>query len=135
MSDHDPPAGEVDVRRMALRGDGWIGYSDEAVYVAEDGERLKIRNEAVELISLHQVEWDLAVMSLLLVGVGGYVVATLNPFVGVAFAAVGVFSLYRTYRRRYELVIRVANRPKPITVFPEHPTECHETLADQVGLY
>lgn len=136
MSDHDPPVGQVDIRRMSLRGGGWIGYSDDALYVAtgDDDDRIRIPNDAVELLTLNQVEWDIAVMSLLLVGVGGYVVATMEPLVGVIFAAVGLFSLYRTYRRRYELTIRVENRPKPVSVFPEHPIECHETLAEQVGL-
>lgn len=134
MSGQDRATGEVRIRRMALRDEGWIGYSDDAVFVDEGGERIKIADEAVEQITLRLVEWDLVVLSLVLVAVGGYVASTRNPYVGVGFAVVGLLSLYRTYGNRNELEIRIANRPKPVRVYPEHPTECHETLAGQVGL-
>ncbi|WP_336037923.1 hypothetical protein [Halobacterium yunchengense] len=125
----------VEITRMSLRGDGWIGYSEDAVYVDEGGDdRVKIPHDAVEAVTLRTLEWDLAVMSLLLVGVGAYVVVTRNPLVGVAFAAVGAFSAYRTYRHRHELAIRVRNRPKPLTVHPEHPHQCLDALSDRVGL-
>ena len=41
---------------------------------------------------------------------------------------------YRTYSKRYELHIHVASRHKPLAVHPVEPGECHETLADVVGL-
>lgn len=134
MSGQDGQGSDVDIRRMSLRSDGWIGYSADAVFVDDGGERIKIQYDAVEQLSLRQIEWDLVVMSLLLVAVGGYVVLTRNPYVGVGFAIVGFLSLYRTYRKRYELEIRITNRPKPVRVYPEHPAECHETLVGQVGL-
>jgi len=93
---------------------------------------VKIQNEHVREIALRTLQWDLAIMSALLVGVGGYVVATRNPFVGVAFAAVGLLSLYRTYTNRYELIIRVENERKPVTVHPAHPVECHGTLVENI---
>jgi hypothetical protein len=119
---------------MSLRGGGWIGYSDDAVFVDRDDERLKIPREAVLEVALRTIEWDLAVMSLLLVGVGGFVAWTRNPLVGVAFAAIGLASCYRTWGNRNELVIRVENEPKPVTVHPDHPQECHGTLVDSLGL-
>jgi len=125
---------DVEITRMSLRDDGWIGYSEDAVYLDQDDERVKIQQGAIEEVGLRTLEWDVAVMSLLLVGVGAYVAWTRNPLVGVAFAAVGVFSFYRTYRQRYELVIRVSNQPKPLRVYPAHPVKCQQTLADRIGL-
>ena len=134
MSEQGHERRDVEITRMPLRTGGWIGYSDDAVFVRRDDERVKIHNEAIKQVGLRTLEWDIAVMSVLLVGVGGYVVATRNPLVGVAFAAVGVYSFYRTYRQRHELVIHVENEPKPVSVHPEHPGRCQETLANNIGL-
>ncbi|ESP87028.1 hypothetical protein [Candidatus Halobonum tyrrellensis] len=136
-TDRDPAGaadGEVAVRRMPLREGGWVGYGDDAVYVVRDDEPVEVRTDDVVRVSLRTVEWDLAVMSLLLVGVGGYVAATRNPLVGAAFALVGVASLYRTYGHRHQLRIHVEGGAKPLTLHPEHPAECHDTLADLAGL-
>lgn len=126
------PGDAVDVTKMSLRGGGWIGYTPDALYVERDDEKIKIGNEHVREVALRTLEWDVAVMSGLLVAVGGYVVITRNPLVGIAFAVVGLLSLYRTYRNRYELIIRVENEPKPVTVRPSHPVECHETLVESI---
>ena len=119
---------------MALRDGGWIGYSEDAVFLQRDDERVKIHDDAVTGIGRRVLSWDVAVMSVLLVAVGGWVVLTRNPLVGVAFAAVGLFSLYRTYAKRQALVIHVEDRAKPLAVHPEHPAECHERLAAETGL-
>lgn len=133
MSTHpDAASGEVAISRMELRGGGWIGYSEDAVFVVEGDDRVKIPNDAIEEIAIRTLEFDVAVMSLLLLAVGGWVVLNRNPYVGVGFAAVGLYSLYRTYNQRNELVIRVENKPKPVAVYPEHPSECHGTLVEQV---
>jgi hypothetical protein len=124
----------VSVTRMSLRNGGWIGYSDDAVFVDTDDQKVKIRNDDISTVALRVIEWDVAVMSALLVALGGYVGLTRSPLAGVAFAVVGVFSLYRTYTKRYELIIHVENEPKPVTVFPTHPKECHETLTEGLGL-
>lgn len=124
----------VTVSRMALRNGGWVGYSNDAVFVNRDDQQVKIRSSNISTIALRVIEWDVAIMSVLLVGLGGYVVATRNSLVGLGFAAIGIFSLYRTYTKRYELVIQVENETKPVTMYPAHPKECHETLADGLGL-
>jgi hypothetical protein len=135
MAEQDSDDTAVEITRMSLRGGGWIGYGDDAVYVDREGDdRVKIRNDAVTQIGLRWLEWDVAVMSVLLVGVGAYVVFTRNPLVGVAFAAIGVASAYRTYRQRWELVIHVSDKRKPVAVHPEHPEECKDRLADRIGL-
>ena len=125
---------EVSLTRMSLRPGGWIGYSEDAVFIDRNDQRIKIRNQDITQIGLRVLEWDIAVMSLLLVGVGIYVGVTRNIFAGVAFGVVGIGSLYYTYSQRYELVIRVDNRAKPVTLYPTHPKECHSTLVEEVGL-
>jgi len=120
---------ETTIRRMGLRSGGWIGYDEEAVFVHRDDEAVKIYLDRVAGISLEPVEWDMAIMSVLLLGVGAYVGATRNLPVGVAFSAIGLWSLYRTYRKRYELVVHVDDEPKPVGVHPTHPSECRDRLA------
>jgi hypothetical protein len=131
-----PTDSSVTVSRMSLRSGGWIGYNDDAVFIdrGDDGERIRIDNDTITQIAIRTLSWDLVVMSLVLVGVGGYVILTRNPLVGLGFVAIGLASLYRTYTKRYALVIYVQNTPSPVAVHPQHPTECHETLADHVGL-
>jgi len=128
-----PDDDKVDITRMSLRNGGWIGYSDDAVFV-DDEKRVKIHNTDISTVGLRIIEWDVAVMSTLLVILGGYVVATRNPLIGLAFALVGLLSLYRTYTKRHELIIHVENKPKPIRVYPTHPRECHKTLTDAFGM-
>ena len=134
MSEQGHESRAVEITRMPLRTGGWIGYSEDAVFVRRDDERVKIPTDAIKQVGLRTLEWDIAVMSVLLVGVGGYVVATRNPLVGVAFAAIGVYSFYRTYSKRKKLVIHVENERKPVVVHPEHSRKCQERLADHVGL-
>jgi hypothetical protein len=126
--------GEITINRMSLRHSGWVGYSADAVFLDRGDERIQIHSDKITKVGLRVLQWDIAVMSLLLVGVGGYVVATRNPLVGLAFGAVGVASLSRTYRKRYALIIQIENEPKPVTMHPEHPKKCHERLAEAVGL-
>jgi hypothetical protein len=134
MTEQNPERRDVEITRMGLRDGGWIGYSEDAVFLDRDDERVKIHDDAITGIGRRVLAWDTAVLSLLLVGVGGWVVLTRKPLVGVAFAAVGLFSLYRTYQDRQALVIHVEDRAKPLAVHPEHPAECHERLAEETGL-
>lgn len=134
MSEQDPERRDVEITRMPLRDGGWIGYSEDALFVDRDDQRVKIHDDAVTGIGRRVMAWDTAVLSILLAGVGGYVILTRNPLVGVAFAAVGLYSLYRTYQKRQALVIHIEDRAKPLAVHPEHPAECHERLAAETGL-
>jgi hypothetical protein len=123
------PDGETTITRMALREGGWIGYDDDAIFLRRaEGDDVKIRFEHVTGVSLRTLEWDLAIMSVLLMGVGAYVGATRNIAVGVGFGAIGVWSLYRTYAKRYQLVVHVEDEPNPVTAYPTHPDECRDRL-------
>jgi hypothetical protein len=133
MDDRDEEGTETTITRMSLRRGGWIGYTDDAVFVRRgDDEGFKIRRDDIARITLNPLEWDLAVMGLLLVGIGAYVGVTRNVLVGIGFVAVGCWSLYRTYGKRYELVIQVDDEPKPMSVYPVDPKACHETLGDLI---
>jgi hypothetical protein len=133
MDDPADDRSETTITRMSLRSGGWIGYDDDAVFVQQDDEQgFRIALDDVGRITLTTFEWDLVVMSLLLVGVGAFVGTTRNVLVGVGFAAVGCWSLYRTYRKRYQLVIHVQEQPKPVAVHPVQPTECHERLGSLI---
>ncbi len=129
----DAGATEATITRMGLRSGGWIGYDDERVFVQPaEGQGYKVARADIARITLNPVEWDLVVMGLLLVGIGGYVGFTRNPLVGVGFLAVGVWSLYRTYSKRYELLLYVDDQPKPVSVHPTHPKECHRTMGELI---
>lgn len=132
MNESATSESETTITRMGLRSGGWIGYDDDTVFVqpAED-QGYKIVRGDIARITLNPVEWDLAVMSLLLVGVGVYVGVTRNSLVGVGFVAVGLWSLYRTYRKRYELVLFVDDET-PVSVHPTHPKECHRALGELI---
>lgn len=133
MNEEETKTTETTITRMGLRSGGWIGYDGDSVFVQPDEEQgYKIARTDVARITLNPVEWDLAVMSLLLVGIGGYVGFTRNPLVGVGFLAVGAWSLYRTYSKRYELVLYVDNEAKPVSVYPTHPKECHRAIGELI---
>jgi hypothetical protein len=133
MNEEDTGPTETTITRMGLRSGGWIGYDDDSVFVQPaDEQGYKIAHTDVGRITLNPVEWDLVVMSLLLVGIGGYVGFTRNPLVGVGFLAVGCWSLYRTYSKRYELVLYVDNEAKPVSVYPTNPNECHRTIGELI---
>jgi len=127
-------AGEVTVTRMGLRNGGWIGYAEDAIFVQRNDEKIKISHANVTQLSLRTLEWDLAVMSLVLVAVGTFVAVTRNVYIGTVFGAIGVWSLARTYKNRYELIIHVDGRAKPVSVHPVDPGECHERLAEVADL-
>jgi hypothetical protein len=131
----DGTSGDVTITRMPLRESGWVGYTSDAVYVQRtDDSDVKIDIANLTRITLQPLEWDLAVMSLLLVGVGAYVAVTRHVPVGVAFGVVGCWSSYRTYRNRYALRIYVTDRRKPLTIHPVDPVDCQQTLSDVAGL-
>ena len=130
----EPNINDTAITEMPLRSSGWVGYSDDAIFINDD-ELKKLNKEDIAEIGLRTLQWDIAVMSLLLVGVGGYVMLTRNPLIGLCFALVGLGSLYRTYTHRQALVIQLQNYQKPITVHPASPKLCYEQLAETTELH
>lgn len=107
--------------------------SDEEIRISrEDNETVSIPAEAVRKVNLEVFKWSLAVISAVTVVFGAYFFIVENPLGGIIFAAVGVWSLYRTYRERNTLILWVDGRPKPVTVYPEDPKACHAAIAQVI---
>jgi len=121
---------DTDTDGMPLRRGEWVRIEDGTVHIdrGEDGT-VTVPGDAIRKIDLEVLKWGLAVMSAVTFAFGAYFFVAVNPFGGVAFAAVGAWSLRRTYRERNTLVIWVDNRPKPIAVYPENPKACHAAVA------
>jgi hypothetical protein len=103
--------------RLPLRTGGAVALTDDHLLVSADGEITRIALDDVVEVTIEAFDWFLAVLSVLLVGYGLYSVPK-NALLGGAFAAFGAGSLYWTYRKRGKARIKVADRPKPISVFP-----------------
>ena len=120
---------DTETERMALRRGGWVQIRDGTVRIDRDDETVTIPAEAIRKIKLEVLKWGLAVMSAVTVVFGAYFAAVEHLLGGIGFAAVGVWSLHRTYKQRNTLVIWVDDRPKPIAVYPEQPKACHAAVA------
>jgi hypothetical protein len=104
-------------QRLSLRTGGSVALTDDHLLVSADGEVTRIALDDVAEVTIEAFDWFLGVLSVLLVGYGLYSIPR-SALLGVAFAAFGAASLYWTYRKRGKARIRVAGRPKPISVFP-----------------
>lgn len=129
----DPDLGDaasLDLHRQApLRvGDGWAGFDDEALYVERDGERVRVDFENVTEFSYRDTDYFVVVLSVVLVGFGVWFVRETPA--SLLFSLAGIASLYRLYRRRGELVVRVADRPKPLSFHPEDGGGFYDDLAE-----
>jgi len=123
----------TETERMALRRGGWVRIEDRTVHIErEDEETITIPGEAIKRIKLEVLKWGLAVMSAVTFVFGAYFAVTEHFLGGIAFAAVGVWSLHRTYKQRNTLVIWIDDRPKPVAIYPEQPKDCHAAVAKLV---
>lgn len=124
LDDVDAAAAETFALR---RGDAFALTADHIYVVVDDGEPIRIAFEDVVEVEYNAFDWFLAVLSVGLVVFGGYS-TTEHVLGGVAFAGIGVASLFLTYRKRGKLSFKVTGRTKPLTVFPEHPDAAYEAL-------
>ena len=129
-ADTDAP---LDLRRQVpLRvADGWAGFDDEALYVEREGERVRVAFDHVTELSYRDTDYFVAVLSVVLVGFGVWFLRE-SPF-SLLFSLAGVASLYRLYRHRGEVVVRVADRPKPLSFHPEGGGEFYDALAAELA--
>jgi len=124
---------EPSTGRMPLRRGEWMKVENGVVQISRgDGDREMVDGEDIRKVKLQMAEWSLAVISLATVVFGAYFAATQHVLGGLGFALVGLWSLYRTYRERYTLVIWIDNESRPVTVYPENPEECHAAVAKLV---
>jgi hypothetical protein len=104
--------------RGNLRSGDEIAVTEQRVLVHGSDEITSVPYTNVSEVSHESFDWFLAIMSLALAGFGVYSIPA-NAFVGVGLAAVGLLSLYRTYRHRDRVRIHTHSQPKPVEVFPE----------------
>ncbi|WP_276302159.1 hypothetical protein [Halorussus lipolyticus] len=110
--------GDDEIReRLPLRTGGTVVVTDDRLLVSADDEITSIALDDVAEVTIEAFDWFLAVLSVLLVGYGLYSIPR-SVLLGGAFAVFGAGSLYWTYRKRGKARIKVADRPKPISVFP-----------------
>jgi hypothetical protein len=114
----------TDTERVSLRGGGRALIDGATLRVDRDDGKTTLPTEPIRRVDLRVLEWGLAVISAVAVALGVYVVAG-HLLAGVAFVAVGVWSLRRTYRQRYALLVWVDDRPDPLVLYPENSEACH----------
>ncbi|WP_276272442.1 hypothetical protein [Haloarcula litorea] len=128
----DPTDGDA-VFEGPLRRGGRITITDERILVERPDEvSVTVATAAVADVSLQDVDWFLAVMSLGLVGFGLLSVGR-SVVLGGAFAVAGVVSLGLTYRKRGAVRLRVSGETDPIRVFPADPRACFDALGAVVA--
>lgn len=110
--------GETVRERLPLRTGGSVAVTDDRLLVAADDEVIRVELDEVAEVTVEDFDWFVGVLSAVLVGWGLYSTPRSLPL-GLAFAAFGAVSLYWTYRKRGKARIKVVDRPKPISVFPE----------------
>lgn len=104
--------------RGPLRGGGEVAVTDRRLLI-DDGEELaSVPFANVREVVAEGFDWYLGVLGVGLVAFG-LVSLDVHLLGGAAFLLVGAGSLYRTYRRRNPLVVRVHSRAKPFTVYPD----------------
>ncbi|MFC7078832.1 hypothetical protein [Halorussus caseinilyticus] len=113
--------------RLALRTGGSVALTDDRLLVAADDELTSVSLDDVAEVTVEDFDYFLAVLSAVLVGWGLYSTRR-NAALGLGFAAFGAVSLYWTYRKRGKARIKVAGRPKPISVFPADPAAFYDAL-------
>lgn len=121
------------VDSIVLRNGGEISVDNSAIYIDRpQDDEIIIRKKNVRKVSLEVFKWSLALMSLVTVAFGTYFALAVNLLGGVLFSGIGVWSLYRTYTKRYALFVWVDGQAGPITVYPERPKECHAAIASLI---
>jgi hypothetical protein len=117
-------------QRLPLRRGGWLRVDEANVHIRRDGEEdVSVSGEDIRKIKLQVFDYTLGVISAAAVAFGAYFAVSEQFLVGIGIALVGGWSLYRSYRERYTLVIWVDGRPKPLAVYPEDPQQCHAAVA------
>jgi hypothetical protein len=117
----------------ALRTGGTVALGTDRLVVDRGDDPVVVDLDDVVEVSLQDIDWFLAVMSVALVGFG-LLSLDRSVLLGGAFAVAGAVSLALTYRKRNALRIQVAGRTDPLRCFPAEPqsllAELEAALAD-----
>lgn len=116
-----------------LRTGGTVALGADRLVVDRGDEPMVVDLDDVVEVSLQDIDWFLAVMSVALVGFG-LLSLDRSILLGGVFAVAGAVSLALTYRKRYALRIQVTGRTDPLKCFPADPqallAELEAALAD-----
>jgi hypothetical protein len=111
-----------------LRRRGAVGLTDERMLLAgEDEEPTSVELTAIESVEFEDLDYFEGVLGVALVGFG---VASASRSVPLAalFVALGVASLYLTYRKRSQIRVNVHSRPKPLKLYPADGQELYDAF-------
>ncbi|EMA09728.1 hypothetical protein BDK61_2455 [Haloarcula quadrata] len=131
-ADTVPP---IDTERYTgtLRTGGTVVLGADRLVVDRGDEPVVVDLDDVVEVSLQDIDWFLAVMSVALIGFG-LLSLDRSVLLGGAFAVAGAVSLALTYRKRYTLRVQVTGRTDPLRCFPADPqallAELEQALAD-----
>lgn len=110
-----------------LRRGGTVGFTSDHVIVDRGDETLRIAADRITEAALDSIDWFHATMGVVIIGFGVLSFGRSVPG-GLAFVAVGLATLYLTYRRRDALRVHVTDRRKPVTIYPEDPSATYDAL-------
>lgn len=113
--------------RGSLRHGGEIAVTEKRVLVRSDDELTSVPYTNVSEVATESFNWFLAIISGALVLFGLYSIPE-NAILGAVFAATGLWSLYRSYRRRDRMRIHTHSQPKPVEVFPTDVEAVYDEL-------
>ncbi|EMA16299.1 hypothetical protein [Haloarcula marismortui] len=125
----------IDTERYTgtLRTGGTVVLGADRLVVDRGDEPVVVDLDDVVEVSLQDIDWFLAVMSVALIGFG-LLSLDRSVLLGGAFAVAGAGSLALTYRKRYTLRVQVTGRTDPLRCFPADPqallAELEQALAD-----
>lgn len=122
---------QTNTDRMPLRRGGWIEIDERSVFVdrPESNELLKIDSADIRKINLEVMDWGLTVFSAAAVVFGIYFAFTVHRLGGLVVALIGLWSILRSYRKRYTLVLWVDGSSEPVAVQPSAPEKAHAAIA------
>lgn len=118
---------------IMLRNGGQISVDSSAIYIDKPNkDTVIIREENVQKVSLEVFNWSLAIMSLVTAIFGLYFALVINLSGGILFSVVGLWSIYRTYTKRYTLFLWIDSQAGPIKMYPEQPKKCHAAIVSLI---
>lgn len=117
-----------------LRHGGRVGLTDERLLVRTADSATSVSFGDIDEVTIEEFDWFLGVLSLLLVGFGLLSVPR-NLLFAVIFTALGVGSLYWTYRKRGRVRLHTHGRPKPLSFSLDATEEFHARLGQALDNY
>lgn len=133
ISDGGTPPGNTTIQEShTLRRGARLDVTDDAIEIHRDDETLRFAFENIVEVSHAAFDYFLGILSIALVGFG-ILSFQRNIPAAVAFTALGLASLYRTYNRRGQLKFRIQGHAKPVIVYPEHAEAVYEALEPYVA--